>query len=249
MKVRIATPYVAADSYIRQIPSFYEQEGELIFRKRNVVKRFHTPYGDWIVKRYKRPLFIQRLAYTFWRKSKALRAFLYAKRLRDLGINTPTEVAYIEIDDGLLFSDSYFVSLPCPWPSLFDEMVGKSDSFDSMLADQLATYLITLHQKGVLHGDLNLDNILCNKKSDDCIEFALIDTNRTRFVSHPTQTDCLNNLVRITHRRKLLYYIVSRYAQMRGWIEKQCVDYVFLKLDLFEHRKKMKGKLKNISKR
>lgn len=246
MRITVSLEYKKAESYIKQIPTLFEQNGELIFHKRNIVKRMRTPYGEWIVKRYKRPFMLQRLAYTFWRKSKAHRAFLFASHLRSLNINTPKEVACIEIYKGGLFCEGYFISLPCEWPALFDEMVGERKVFDQQLADATAAFFVTLHQKGVLHGDLNLDNILCKNSGTKGVEFSLIDTNRTRFVSQPTQVMCLTNLVRVTHRRDLLRYIVNRYANLRGWSAERSTDFVIAKLEQFEHRKAIKKNIKRV---
>lgn len=247
MRIIVSPRYKKAEYYIKQIPTLFEQNGEVIFHKRNIVKRMETPYGEWIVKRYKRPILLQRLAYTFWRKSKAHRAFLFASHLRSLNINTPEEVACIEIFKGGLFCEGFFISLPCEWPALFDEMVGERKVFDHQLADATAAFFVTLHQKGILHGDLNLDNILCKKYGAEGTEFSLIDTNRTRFVSQPTQAMCLTNLVRVTHRRDLLRYIVKRYAYLRGWPAEKSIEFVITKLEEFEHHKALKKNIKRIS--
>lgn len=247
MKVCLNPKFQAMRACVERIPQVFDHEGEVIFHKRNVVKRFPAPEGEWIVKRYKRPNLIQRLAYTFWRKSKARRAFLFASRLRAMGIETPEAVACIEIKEGLLFSDSFFISLPCMWPPVFDEVVGEGDHFDRPLADSLAAYFVELHRKGVLHGDLNLDNILCRHTPDGYAEFSLIDTNRTRFVHHPSRRQCLDNLMRVSHRRQLLQYIVSSYARLRGWPEESCCTRVMESLERFERRKQLKRKAKKLA--
>ena len=244
MRITISTRFQIAKSYIEQIPLLFEQNGEEIFRKRNVVKRMKTPYGEWIVKRYKRPHLFQRFAYTFWRKSKALRAFLFASRLRELDVTTPEEVACIEIFKNGLFYEGYFISLPCEWPALSDKMVWEREEFDHRLADAVASFFFVLHQKGILHGDLNLDNILCKEQENGVVDFSLIDTNRTRFVSNPPQAMCLSNLVRVSHHRKLLRYIVSSYARLRGWSETMCTEFVITKLNQFEHRKATQKRIK-----
>ena len=76
-----------------------------------------------------------------------------------------------------LFLDGYFVSLNCSYPPL-SELLRKRD-FDRHPADELAAYMVELHKKGVLHGDLNLTNILYHTDKKGQYEFTLIDTNLT----------------------------------------------------------------------
>nr|WP_306449772.1 hypothetical protein [Odoribacter splanchnicus] len=52
------------------------------------------------VKSYERLTLCNRMLYGSLRKSKAMRAYLYADRLRRLGIDTPEEVAVVEIRRG-----------------------------------------------------------------------------------------------------------------------------------------------------
>ena len=74
MKVVVHPKYQWASDFIASLPCRFSQEGEMLYQGRNLVKRFEWQGHTFIVKRYKRPKLIQRLAYTFWRKSKAERA-------------------------------------------------------------------------------------------------------------------------------------------------------------------------------
>lgn len=244
MKIIINPQYQSAQSFISQLPEIFQNKGELIFKKRNEVKRFYTDHGEWIVKRYKTPNIFQQLAYTFWRKSKAERAFLYAEKLLSLGIDTPIGIAYLEKRKGIWFDDSYFISMACPYPPVFQLLIEKPD-FDKELADALTLFFVKLHQKGILHGDLNLDNILYHIDDKCEYHFSVIDTNRTLFKSKPTPKECLDNLKRVTHRRDLLQYIVEKYAEIRRWDATNCTQQVIKALDKFEKKKRLKRKLRN----
>lgn len=96
MKIVIHPEFADAASFIKQLPQFFEQEGELLYDSRNKVKRYKVNGKDMVVKRYKRPNMIQRIVYTFFKKSKTERAYLFAGMLRERGFDTPHEVAYIE---------------------------------------------------------------------------------------------------------------------------------------------------------
>ena len=74
----------------------FDREGKLIKDSRNTVKVFRIDDLYINIKRFKRPNFINRLVYTFFRSTKACRSFLYANKLLDYNILTPDPIAYIE---------------------------------------------------------------------------------------------------------------------------------------------------------
>lgn len=245
MKIVIHPKYRAYGDFIAQIPVIFNQSGETVYRGRNVVKRFTVGSNEWMVKRYKRPHLIQRIAYTFFKKSKAERAYLYAGRLLDAGIATPEGIAYIEEKHRGLLCDSYFVSTVCPDPAVYPVLV-KAEAYDRELADALAAFFVQLHGKGILHGDPNLNNILYRKgDGGGGYLFSVIDTNRSVFKPRLTPRECLENLKRVTHRRDLLRHITAEYARLRGWDVQESVERVMEALDRFEKRNKMKRRLKS----
>lgn len=230
------------EGFIKHLPEAFVCGGAMLYNKRNVVKSFIVGGITLVVKRYKRPNIVQRVAYTFFKKSKAERAYIFAKMLRDRGIGTPHEVAYIEVRDGLLMSDSYFVSTSCTLPPL-STLLRRPD-FSHEAADALASFLVRLHLKGVLHGDLNLTNILYDEHGGH-YSFALIDTNRSKFKA-PTRHDCLENLKRLTHDRPLMAYVIGRYAEERGWDREETVMEVIRRVDYFEKKHRRKDRIKKI---
>lgn len=238
MKVVINPKYRQARNLIPQLIENFETEGQAIHEGRNVVKSVQTNYGEWIIKQYKRPLLFQRFVYTFFRKSKAERAYLFADKLFSLGIESPEGIAYAEKKEKGLFNTGYFISTTCHYPPLYP-ILNKAN-FDKSLAASLAAFFVYMHSKGFLHGDPNLKNILYQKCSEGDIHFSVIDTNRSCFKSRLTQKRCLDNLKRITHHRDLLKCIVNDYANIRNWDAHKCVNIVVKALDHFERRIKIK---------
>ncbi len=243
MKVVVHPKYQWASDFIASLPCRFSQEGEMLYQGRNLVKRFEWQGHTFIVKRYKRPTIIQRLAYTFWRKSKAERAYLFADKLLSLGIDTPEGIAYMEEKEVGLFATGYFVSACCTGSPLYDEMVTVAD-YDKEKASLLAAFLVQLHEKGILHGDLNLDNVFYRLTPDGMCHFSVIDTNRSVFKSSLTPSECFDNLKRVTHRRDLLHYIVGEYARLRSWNVVATVAAVEKSLVRFERKRKLKRYLK-----
>lgn len=245
MNITISKDFLRQETFIRTVPEAFSQGGELLYEGRNTVKAFLADGGKLVVKKFKTPNIVQRVAYTFFKKSKAERAYIFAKMLRDRGVDTPREVAYIEQKRGLLLSDSYFVSTECTLPAL-STLLRRPD-FSHEAADALAEFVVSLHEKGVLHGDLNLTNILYERNRDGRYSFTLIDTNRSKF-KEPTRAECLENMMRLTHDRPLLAYVAGRYAEKRGWDAGTVTDDIMRRLQHFEQRCDRKKRMKELKK-
>ena len=243
MKIIIHPEYTHLKDFINNLPTLFQQEGTMLHDGRNTVKSFQVNGIPVIVKRYKRPHLIQRITYTFFKKSKAERAYLFAEEFRKRGFQTPHEIAFIEIKRTGLFHDSYFASLACYDQPLLPLL--NREGFDKHLADELAAYLVAMHEKGALHGDLNLTNILYRNEGEQYY-FSLIDTNRSHFPDvPPTQTECMENLKRLSHNKELLKHVVTQYARLRNWSPKECLTEIFDKLARFEQKKARKRKLQS----
>ena len=118
MKIVIHPDFMQTADFIKQLPQHFAQEGELLYEGRNEVRRYRVKNEWLVVKKYKQPNIIQRIVYTFFKKSKTERAYLFAGMLRKRGFDTPHEVAYIEKKRGGLFLDGYFISTQCNYPPL-----------------------------------------------------------------------------------------------------------------------------------
>ncbi len=242
MKLIVHPDYRRYSDFIRQLPATFDQSGELLYQGRNVVKRYRVDGQSLVVKKYKHPNFFQRIIYTYFKSTKTERAYKFAALLRDKGIESPHEVAYIETRRHGLFTTGFFVSLNCDYPPT--SILLSVPHFDHPLADALAGFLVELHEKGVLHGDLNLTNILYHADDDGRYRFALIDTNRSIF-KRPTPDECLDNLKRLTHKREVLVYIISLYARRRGWDTDECVHKVIRQLERFEEHRRIKRRFQD----
>ena len=157
MHIVINPKYNEFESFVRNIPAHFELEGELVYTARNQLKHFSVQGSDLIVKRYKIPYFIARIIYTYFRSSKAKRAYNYALKLLNIGVDSPAPIAYIEqFKDGFL-THGYFVSVyETEYSVIRDLMDGKQK--DELLLKELAVYIADLHRKGVLHLDMSPNN-------------------------------------------------------------------------------------------
>lgn len=97
MKLTLHPDYKYLEAFVRSIPSHGYAEEEVCWNRRNIVERVKAHDGfEVIVKRFKPVGFIKGLIYTFFRKSKARRAYENALYLLSQGVDTAFPIAYIE---------------------------------------------------------------------------------------------------------------------------------------------------------
>lgn len=187
MKIEIDPKYSEHASEIEAIPTSYEnlKVSKVFCNNRNNVSLIRIGPHDCVLKRYKRPNFINRVIYSFIRLNKAERAYKYAKRLLQMGIGTPYPVAYMATYRQGLFDIGYFISEYTPYEQLY-----QTDSLSAAEKGELysafAHFTAELHKKGICHFDYNPGNILWGRDSEGNFSFMLVDINRVRFsVSSP----------------------------------------------------------------
>ena len=209
--------------FIEKLPSRFEQEGSVLFSGRNVIKSFVINPADNIlkqvvVKRYKFHNAIQRIAYSFFRASKAARAFHNAAQLRTRGIDTPREIAYIEEWKSGLFTYGYFITGFDGAPGIAERLTEPKE-FDRDLATDFARFAAHLHSRGILHHDLNSTNVLYHS-GEEHYRFSIIDINRMKLYplgKYPSDRECMENLTRFCGRMDLFEHVAGEYVKARGW--------------------------------
>lgn len=224
--------------------------GELVFRSRNTIRRFTASDGTvLVVKQFRRRGMLQRIIYSTVEHSKGRRAYDNGLELLRRGFDTPEPVAYIELKRCGLLCDTYFVSRECNDAGLYADLV-DTELFDHAQADAVASLLARMHDSGALHGDPNLNNILCRREADGSLHLTFIDTNRSHFTAPGglSASRCLDNLKRVTHRRDLLAYIVGRYAGLRGLDPEVSVRRVTDLVSRFERNRERRHRVKAIFK-
>lgn len=238
--------HTAFRAFLEQLPERFEQEGECIFSSRNVIKLFAVEgAGAVAVKRYRRPLWLQRIVYTFFRPSKAVRAFRNAAALHRLGFRTPRAWAALEVRRNGLLADSYLVTEVTHRPPIAGVLNEASD-FDHEVATAFARFAADLHAKGVLHHDLNSTNTLF-ERTPQGIAFEVIDINRMTFYPHcPPAAACYENLTRFTGRLDLFEWVAREYVRYRGLPSEEVARLLHTKERHDEAWRKRKARLKRL---
>lgn len=245
-------PDYASNSKLQQflynIEEIFPIEGRTLYNKRNVIKSFTIDESDnalteVIVKKYKSPNIFQRIAYSFYRPSKAKRAFNNAAILRQRGIDTPLELAYIEFWEEVFINDTYFISGSDYAPPI-QERLNDLEDFDQTLAKDFAEYVVQLHQKGILHHDLNQTNVLYHPQDNGHYAFSVIDINRMKIYPVGEEIpvrDCFDNLTRFTRKMDLFEFVAKHYIEKRGWNSDLLKKAIGAKLEFDEKRRRKKA--------
>jgi len=252
MKILINPRYEFLRPFVERLtrPIFFARNGETLHSGRNVVKLFETDGVRLVVKSYVRLSLCNRVLYGTLRKSKAMRAYLHADRLRRLGIDTPEEVAVVEIRRRGVMRQCYFVSLYTDYESIrpATELFMRHEEAKSVL-DGVAGFLVRMHWAGVEHKDLNVGNILYKKDRNRGYCYQVIDTNRMSFRRRLSMRRRLRNMRRLSCGAPAYLYILHRYAEiLRADADGVQFKGVVCRL-AFEWRQRTKGKFKSIFRR
>lgn len=196
MKIAINPTYSFLTEFINKLPESFATEGEIIYNERNVLKRYQVQGVDLIVKSFKIPVLVNRVAYAFFRKSKACRSYEYALEILKRGGSTPEPIAYIEEFKGGLLNRSFFISIyNASAVTIRNYMYGGNSDEDKVLRS-FTRFTAGIHRAGILHIDYSPGNILMNTASDGTYSFSLIDINRLRFKKISTD-EALRNFDRL----------------------------------------------------
>ena len=100
----------STSSILDKIKTF-NSSGELFGNgDRNKIKLFDLEGKTINIKSFKIPNIVNKIAYRYFRKSKARRSFEYATILLEKGIGTPQPIAFLENFNLVGLKDSYYAS-------------------------------------------------------------------------------------------------------------------------------------------
>ncbi|MCC8035503.1 MAG: hypothetical protein LIO77_06185 [Rikenellaceae bacterium] len=245
MKKIINEKYRHLTGFIDMIPcGGFEEGGELVYNIRNQVKVFDVDGEKIVVKRFKKPHKFNRLMYTFFRGTKAERAYRNAMELKSLGVGTPVPIASINIKEKGLISDCYLITQYTDFKPVRD-LILEEKYIRAMGLTALVDFTATLHEKGVEHKDFTNTNVLYSLNSDLTFDFMVIDINRMSF-GYMSRLSCISNLKRLCKDSESIHDFSVKYAARRGWNPYFCLFALAFFRGVFENRKKTTGYLKQL---
>jgi Lipopolysaccharide kinase (Kdo/WaaP) family len=219
------------EPFLLKLPSLFEHHGKTIYKSRNELRIIELPDLTINVKRYQVPILFNRIAYTFFRSSKASRAYAYALKLKSEGFGTPEPIAFLEMKHKGLIGHSYFVSSHIHDNRMMREFADGSDvAGREDIVEALGKFVARLHEAGILHLDLSVGNILFQKVEDQ-VRFWLVDLNRMRFC-HIGQAKGCKNFERLRGSDAFFAILAKSYAIERGFDPAVCLN------DILRHQKK-----------
>jgi hypothetical protein len=195
------------------IRSFDSIEGG--FGKRNFIKHMNIEGIKLNIKSFKIPNLINKIAYKFFRKSKARRSFEFAKRLLKLGIDTPKPIAFFEYSTSVSFDKSYYVSEQLEYELTYRELIHDHDypDFEEILR-AFTRFTFKLHESEVNFLDHSPGNTLIkkNEKTNE-YEFYLVDLNRMKFKSLNFE-ERMKNFAKLSPKDIMLEIMSDEYAKL-----------------------------------
>lgn len=245
MKTRliINPAYQELEDFIRNLPETFDIDGDTIQNKRNIIKQIKVGQHLLNVKRFRKPILINRIIYTYFRKSKSYRAYYNALKLIEKGIDTPYPIALIQQYTNSLLGLSFFVSnqlTDVKEVRIFHSATvkGNEEFFTSF-----AQYTAKLHEAGILHLDYSPGNILFSE-NEKKYHFSLVDINRMHFQKINIKTGC-QNFSRLFGSDEIYIFLAKEYAKARNFDTNTCIKYFLMYKQKFEKKKIRKKKIKH----
>lgn len=244
MKVCINKDYEQFRQFIEEIPTKFDKEGTMIYDgRRNKLKSFSVNGIEINVKSYRVPILINRIAYTWFRKSKARRAFEYGNKIIEKGFRTPNPIAYIETYKSNLLHRSFFISLHTPLDGhmrIFNDGDTTNEGKEELIKE-FAQFTAKLHESGILHSDYSPGNILYEKiaeSGDHQYDFSLVDINRMEFRPVSVEEGC-ENFSRMRGNDEFFKLFATYYAEARNSDVTRCIQ-SFLRHKMEDRKKRAK---------
>ena len=248
MKIYLNPHYEQYRQIIADIHESFFDEGTTIYSGRNIIKTIQLGNKIVAVKRYKSLGLLKGIIYTLFRSSKALRSFRNSAELRRRDISVPEEVATIEISRYGLLHTAYYICEYRHLPDIRKSLI-YTNPYSEDLMQAYSTFVARLHERGILHRDLNPSNVLYEQKNGK-YDFFLIDINRMKFYDKPVpKEDCMENLTLFWWLTDTYKDMLNRYAAIRQWDEQDIKTAINVKIrhdKNWKRRKSITGKLKQL---
>lgn len=243
--IHINKNYIQYKGFIESLPTHNYNVEKVYCNHRNVVELVDVNGVKFVVKRYRKPIWFNRIAYTFFRKSKAERAYGNALYLLDHDITTPTPVAYIIQKKGGLFHTAWFVSAYQPYKPLAEVYPNIRDEKEcDLLWKGLATFMVRMHQMGIFFLDNNMGNVLVHRQCTDYL-YSLVDINRMEIGQIPSLCKAMRAFDQMELNVLTLLKPLAYYAEQRNFDLDRCVLAALESRNSRHRRERLKYRIKD----
>lgn len=222
------------------IRDYFSDAKRSLHMARNKIKVLAYDGQDIVVKSFKVPHIINKIAYTFFRDSKAKKSYDNSIKISEF---VPKPIGYIEFKKSGLLYDSYFLSEEFKYdftirgPLLDEDFEDREEIYRAF-----ALFTYTLHEAGIEHLDYSPGNILI-QKSTIGYTFKIIDINRMRF-GKMSREQCLENFAKLWAKDEDLKIIIKVYAKKIDMDEQKAIKIALSASQKHKDKKNFKKRLK-----
>jgi len=216
-------------------------------RERNQIRLIDLNGEIINVKSFKKPNFINKIIYRYFRKSKAKRSFEHANILLQNQIGTPEPIAFVEKFDFFGLTESYYLSRHLNYDLTFREISQDFSYPDSEnILKQFTQFCYKLHQKGIEFLDHSPGNTLIEKTDEKQYKFYLVDLNRMRFHKKMNFKTRIKNLSHLTPKQEIVRFMSREYAIVSGESFEIIFEYLWHYTASFQKKFYQKKRLKKL---
>jgi hypothetical protein len=239
-------------NYQHLLPSFegiqeiFAGDDHSIHKARNELKIIELGGIKTVVKSFKVPHLLNRMVYTYFRKSKAYKSYHNALHLEELGISTPKPIALIEFFESGLLGESFFIAEYFEYDFTIRTPLLEPLEDREAIFKAFAAYTYDLHQKGVWHLDYSPGNILI-KRMEKGYQFSIVDINRMEFRPITALEGC-ENFNKLWASDAELEIMGREYARLSGFNVAVTIAEMKKHNDANKRIKNFKKRLKNLLK-
>ncbi|MBL1244960.1 MAG: hypothetical protein COA39_011345 [Sulfurimonas sp.] len=164
--------------FLLSIEDYFQANKNTIHKARNELKIIKYNNLSTVVKSFKIPNIINKVAYTFFRDSKAKKSYEYSL---EIGNFTPQPIGYIEFFKFGLLQSSYFISEEFEYDfTIREPLLDQTFHNRDAIFRAFACFSLELHNAGIYHNDYSPGNILIKKEKEN-YTFKIVDINRMLF--------------------------------------------------------------------
>ncbi len=235
------------DKLISIIKNFDNEGAVFGNQNRNTIRVVEVGNLKLNIKSFRSPKLINKIAYGYFRKSKAERSYNYANKLIQLEIGTPQPIAYFEEKSILGLGKSFYISEHLDVDLTYKELVENPDYPEhEVILRGFTRFTHSLHENEVLFKDHSPGNTLIQKKEEG-YHFGLVDLNRMEFKTLSFE-ERIQNFSRLTPKKEMVAVMSDEYAK----ITEKSYDEVFEAMwgatsrfqEKFFRKRRLKQKLK-----
>ncbi|MDG2350238.1 MAG: lipopolysaccharide kinase InaA family protein [Flavobacteriaceae bacterium] len=241
----IQEEYVKKESLIDNLILNFEGSGLQLKDARNKLKIFLLDDVKINIKSFKIPNLVNQIIYRFVRKGKAQRSFEYAKKLHQLGINTPSPIAYYEQKKRLLFKRSFYVSEHLNYDLTYRDLITDLDYPNrEVILRNFTRFTFELHEKHIHFLDHSPGNTLI-QITPEGYKFFLVDLNRMRFRKLSFE-DRIKNFARLSKHQEMIELMSDEYSKLSGESYEKVVNLMKQEVATFRRKIENKSKIKRL---